>query len=47
MRSETGFAALIFFAIIGLVSSFIFSTVLISKTNKLIEATKKEESNKS
>jgi hypothetical protein len=41
MRTETGFAALIFFAILGLVTTFIFSTVLISKVNHLTESTKK------
>ena len=40
MRTETGFAALIFFAILGLVSSFIFSTVLLSKVNRLTESAK-------
>lgn len=41
MRTETGFAALIFFAILGLITTFIFSTVLISKVNNLTESTKK------
>ncbi|GGB53499.1 hypothetical protein [Fictibacillus barbaricus] len=41
MRTETGFAALIFFAILGLITTFIFSTVLISKVNNLTESIKK------
>jgi hypothetical protein len=41
MRTETGFAALIFFSILGLVTTFIFSMVLISKINDITESTKK------
>jgi hypothetical protein len=43
MRNETGFAALIFFSILGLIGTFIFSTVLISKVNKLTESTNKNK----
>jgi hypothetical protein len=40
MRNETGFAALIFFSILGLVSSFVFGMVLNSKISKLSESVK-------
>jgi hypothetical protein len=43
MRNETGFAALIFFSILGLVSSFIFGILLNSKINKLSESVKNTE----
>jgi hypothetical protein len=43
MRNETGFAALIFFAILGIISTFIFSTVLLSKVNTLTESANKNK----
>jgi hypothetical protein len=43
MRNETGFAALIFFSILGLVTTFIFGLVLNSKVSKLSDSIKKAD----
>jgi hypothetical protein len=43
MRNETGFAAIIFFTILSLVTSFVFGMVLNSKMNKLSESVKNAE----
>ncbi|MCM3718169.1 hypothetical protein [Fictibacillus phosphorivorans] len=44
MRNETGFAALIFFSILGLVTSFVFGIILNSKINKITDSVEKAES---
>jgi hypothetical protein len=40
MRNETGFAAIIFFTILSLVTSFVFGMILNSKINKISESVK-------
>lgn len=43
MRNETGFAAIIFFTILSLVTSFVFGMVLNSKISKLSESIKNRD----